>query len=624
MAIETKYKKLDDISHVLQRSGMYVGSIKMNDGSKWILTEDNKMSYQEITYNPGFLKLFDEIIMNSVDEFKREGTKLSTIKVSINDNKISVWDDGGIPVVKHTEHNEWIPEMIFSNLKAGSNFNDDEERTGSGTNGVGSSLVNIFSTEFIISTCDAKNSFYQVFSNNMRDRTEPTIKKSKKNHTEISYIPDYEKFKMEGLDETHFNLLKKRTVDIAACNPGIKIYFNDQLIKSNTFPDYVSLYTDGAFYESNKEKTWSIGLAASNEGFRQVSFVNSTETYDGGSHVDYILNQIISELRLFFQKKHKVDIKPSEIKNHIFLFLNTTVINPSFSSQTKEKLITEVKDFGFTYVVSAKLIKEILKSEIVETILDWINRKKDAEENKLARDVNKNLGKLKVAKLIDAKGDGKDRTKCSLALFEGDSASSPFRDYRNDKTQGAFCLRGKFVNVSDIPTSKLLSKKPNGEYNYKEVVDLMAAMGLRLGEGADPEKLRYGKILIYTDADTDGSSIAALLINFLYKYWPELFINQMVYRVETPIVVSQNLKSKKKINFYNQEEYNKWLNSINTKEWVIKYKKGLAALSNDEYEEIILKPRLMAILPDDNTSYSLMTWFGKDSELRKEQLLKLQ
>ena len=613
-AIETKYKKLDDISHVILRSSMYIGSIKIHEGNKWILTEDNKMSYQEITFNPGFIKLFDEIIMNSVDEFKREGTKLGTIKVSINENKISVWDDGGIPVVKHPEHNEWIPEMIFSNLKAGSNFNDDEERTGSGTNGVGSSLVNIFSTEFIISTCDAKNSFYQVFSNNMRDRTEPIIKKSKKNHTEISYIPDYEKFKMEGLDEVHFNLLRKRTIDIAACNPGIKIYFNEQLIKSNTFPDYVSLYTEGAFFESNKEKTWSIGIAASNDGFRQVSFVNSTETYDGGTHVDYVLNQIVSELREFFQKKHKVDIKPSEIKNHIFLFLNTTIINPSFSSQTKEKLITEVKDFGFTYVVSPKLIKEILKSEIVETILDWISRKKDAEANKLAREVNKNLAKIKVDKLIDAKG--KKRQTCSLALFEGDSASSPFRDYRDEDTMGAFCLRGKFVNAMDMTNAKLVENK--------EVLNFMAAMGLRLGEVADPEKLRYGRVLIYTDADTDCASIAALLINFLYKYWPELFINQMIYRVETPIVVSQNVKNKKKINFYNQEEYNKWLDNINPREWVIKYKKGLAALTNDEYEEIIAKPRLMLILPDDNSTQSLNIWFGKDSELRKEQLLKLQ
>jgi DNA topoisomerase-2 len=448
----------------------------------------------------------------------------------------------------------------------------------------------------------------------MRERTEPTIEKSKKNHTEITYLPDYEKFKMEGLDETHFNLIKKRTVDIAACNPGIKIYFNNELVNSKTFADYVSLYTEGAFFESNKEKNWHIGIAASNEGFRQVSFVNSTETYDGGSHVDYVLNQIIAELRLFFQKKHKVDIKPSEIKNHIFLFLNTTVINPSFSSQTKEKLITEVKDFGFTYQASAKLIKEILKSEIVETILDWIARKKDADANKLAREVNKNLAKIKVDKLIDAKG--KNRQDCCLALFEGDSAASAFRTYRNPDLHGAFCLRGKFVNATDMTNAKLIENK--------EVLNFMAAMGLRLGEVAEPEKLRYGKILIFTDADFDGYSINGLLINFFWKYWPELFYNKMVYRVETPIVVSQNIKSKKKINFYTQDEYNKWLEGITPKEWIIKYKKGLAALSNDEYEEIILKPRLMSILPDDFSADSLNIWFGKDAELRKLELLKLQ
>ena len=146
-----------------------------------------------------------------------------------------------------------------------------------------------------------------------------------------------------------------------------------------------------------------MGVAYSEEGFQQISFVNTTETYDGGTHVDMIMSQIIIKLREFFQKKHKVDIKPSELKNHIFLFLNTTIINPSFSSQTKEKLITETKDFGITYEVSEKLIKSILKSPIVDSVLDWVKRKKEADENKLARELNKNISKLKVEKLIDAK-----------------------------------------------------------------------------------------------------------------------------------------------------------------------------------------------------------------------------
>jgi DNA gyrase/topoisomerase IV subunit B len=312
-------------------------------------------------------------------------------------------------------------------------------------------------------------------------------------------------------------------------------------------------------------------------------------------NVDINLSYIVNLNEFIEQQKRKIE----KDKNEIILDKNNLLFGYIDSNEAVENFDT---------------IKDILKSEIVETILDWISRKKDADANKLAREVNKNLAKIKVEKLIDAKG--KNRQECSLCLFEGDSASSSFRSYRDDNTQGAFCLRGKFVNATDMTNAKLVENK--------EVLNFMAAMGLRLGEPADPSKLRYGKILIFTDADFDGFSINGLLINFLYKYWPELFINQMVYRVETPIVVSQNLKSKKKINFYTQDEYNKWLKTITPKEWIIKYKKGLAALSDDEYEEIILKPRTILILPDDYSSQSLNVWFGKDSELRKEQLLKLQ
>jgi DNA gyrase/topoisomerase IV subunit B len=415
--IEEKFKKLTDIDHMLLRPGMYVGSIKPHTTTSWVLSEE-KMVQKELTYNPGFLKLFDEILLNSVDESKREATKLNTIKVNIENGRISVWDNGGIPVVKHKEHNEWIPEMIFSNLKAGSNFNDDESRSGAGLNGVGSVITNIFSKEFRVSTCDGKNKFNQTFSNNMRDRTKPSVTKSTKNHTEISYIADVEKFGMTEIDEDNFKMLEKRVYDVAACNSKLKIYFNDKLISIKSFEDYIKLYTDTYFYESKKDKSWSIGIAPSDSGFKQISFANSTDTYDGGTHLDYVLNQIISSMRAFFNKKYKVDIKPSELKNHMFVFLDSTIVNPSFSSQTKEKLITEVKDFGSTFEISDKLINSILKSEIVQSVLDWIEQKKNADENRAARELNKNLAKIKVDKLIDAKG--KDRWKCSLALFEGD------------------------------------------------------------------------------------------------------------------------------------------------------------------------------------------------------------
>jgi DNA topoisomerase-2 len=572
------------------------------------------MIQKEITYIPSFLKIFDEVVTNSVDEHQRN-PKLNRIDVNIDlsKNQISVRDNGGIPIVIHKDHNQYVPEVIFGNLMSGSNYDDTEERTVAGTNGLGAKLSNVFSKEFIVSSCDGKNHFLQVFSSNMRERTKPVIKKSTKNHTEITYTPDLEKFGLTNIDEDHLKMIEKRIYDIAACNTGLKIYFNGELININSFEDYIKLYTQEYFHEFKKDKTWSLAIALSQNGFQQVSFANTTETYDGGTHVDYVMNQIIVSLREFFLKKHKVDIKPSELKQHMFLFLDATVINPSFSSQTKEKLITEVKEFGTTFEVSAKLIQSILKSEIVNSILDWIQQKKNAEDSKLQRDLNKKLTKIKVEKLIDAKG--KDRWKYSIGLFEGDSAISAFRKYRTPETMGAFALKGKFVNVSEITNQKLVQND--------EAVNLMASIGLKLGQEIDVRNLRYGRVLIFTDADMDGNAISALLINFFYKYWPDMFERKMIYKVETPIVVAiPKAKTKKKVLFYTQNEYNIWAEQNDLKQFEIKYKKGLAALVDDEYDDIINRPRLTLITKDEASKGSLETWFGKSADLRKNELLK--
>jgi DNA topoisomerase-2 len=610
--IEDKYKVLDQITHILLRPQTYVGSNKPNTSIKNVI-EDSKIVQREITFIPSFIKIFDEVVTNSVDEHKRnKNLNKIDILVDIEKNIISVRDSGGIPVVIHKEHDQYVPEVIFGNLMSGSNYDDSDERTVAGLNGLGAKLTNVFSTEFTISTCDGKNHFIQTFSNNMRDRGNPIIKKSKLNHTEIKYKPDLSQFGIDKIDDDHFKMIEKRVYDLAGTNPEIKFTFNGNNINFKSFEDYVKLYVKDYFFES-KNKNWSIAIALSENGFQQVSFANSTETYDGGTHVDYIMNQIITELRAFFVKKHKVDVRPSELKQHMFLFLDSTIINPSFSSQTKEKLITEIKDFGSTFEVSTKLIQLILKSEIVNSILDWIQQKKNAEENKLQRDLNKKLGKIKVEKLIDAKG--KDRWKCSIGLFEGDSAISAFRKYRTPETMGAFALKGKFVNVSEMTNQKLVSND--------EVVNLMAAIGLKLGQVIDLKDLRYGKILFYVDADVDGNSIAGLLINFFHKYWPDMFDKKMIWKVETPIVVAiPKSKNKKKILFYTQNEYNDWEIKNDIKQYEINYKKGLAALVDDEYQDIINTPRMTLITKDEASKSSLEVWFGKNSDLRKTELLK--
>ena len=603
--IGKKYQLLDEIEHVLKRPGMYIGSTKPHTSNEWIL-EDGAYQKYELTYNPGFLKLFDEIISNSVDEHKRSG-KINTIKVTTTADTITVWDNGGIPVVQHPDHKVWIPELIFSNLRAGSNFNDEEGRTVAGTNGVGASLVNIFSKKFVIDTADGKNRLLQTFTNNMANRTPAKISRSSQGFTEITYVPDLARFEMTDINTSNWKMMRKRVIDIAAANPGLKLEFNGEKFKFKTFKEYVDLYVKDSIWERSKD--WEFAMGVSKDGYQSISFVNSIGTKDSGTHEAYILNQVIDYLRTMIKKKHKVEVKPSEIKNHIFLFINCTVLNPAFSSQTKEKLITEPKDFGTQHTVTEKFAKAVFTSEVIQSLLDWIEQKKNADERAELRKLNKSLGNTKVLKLIDAKG--KDRNKCVLGIFEGMSALSAVRKFRDPQSFGAFPLKGKFINVSEMSNSNVIQND--------EAIQLMASLGIKLGE--EPGDLRYGKVYIYTDADPDGDSIAGLLINFFNKYWPELFSRGCIFKVMTPLVVAK--KGKEVIPFYSNEEYSVWEKKTGAKGWDTEYKKGLAALEDFEYREIIHNPVLIKIQNDKLYKDSLNDWFGTDSAMRKEKLLKL-
>ena len=605
--IEKKYRKLTDIEHVLARPGMYVGSIKPHESDLFILGEDSKFKKVKTTYNPAFLKIFDEIVSNSIDEHKRN-PRLNQLHVTVDQktNEITVYDNGGIPVKMHKEYNEWIPEMIFSNLKTGSNFDDSEDRLVAGTNGVGATLTNIFSKLFRVKTCDGSKQFLQTFENNMHERSKPSVKPHKKGYTEVMYVPDLARFDMKVIDDVHLALLKKRVIDAAACNPKLTVSFNGETFRFKNFQSYCEMYVDQVFYEDSER--WKIAVGVSDDSFQQVSFVNSVETKDGGTHVEYIANQIAAWMRERIRKRYKYDIKPSELRNHIFLFVNTDVVNPSFSSQTKEKLITETKDFGSIHEVSDRILKQIFNSEITKQLLDWIEKKQLADERKQLRALNKYIDSTKIIKLIDAKS--KERENCTLAIFEGDSASSAFRQYRDPNTQGAFPLRGKFINVMELANTDVIQNK--------EVKNLMAAISLRMGE--EPNNLRYGKILLYTDADPDGDSIAGLMMNFFGKYWPEMFEQGRICRVMTPLVVAK--KGNEKMWFYTAAEFEQWTEKQKSlSSWSIEYKKGLAALEDEEYKEIIKNPKIVIIEKGNKFHDTLETWFAGDSTPRKHKIL---
>ena len=624
--IEEKYKSLTPEEHVLHRPGTYIGSTVTEDVDMFIL-ENERFVKKTVKYNPGFIKLFDEIISNSVDESKRKGTKLDTIKVEVDikNNTIQVYDNGGIEVAIHKDAKMYVSELIFGTLRSGSNFSDSDSRTWVGTNGLGSSLCNIFSEEFKVETADSKNRFIMTWKDNMTKKSDAKIERTSQHYTRITYKPDLKRFGMDCIDNDSFKIMEKRVYEIAGCNANLTIYFNGKRIIMKSFKDYCQMYLeeDGLLlYEENKD--WQVGLSVSPTGsFQQVSYVNCVNTFDGGTHNDHILNQIIPSLREKISKKFKTDIMPGQIKNHMFLFINSTVINPAFSSQTKEKLITDIKNFGTEIKLTDKFINSIYKSEITNSITDWLDQKKAADEKKAEREANKAIAKVKVDKLIDCKWAGTDKKdKCRLILTEGDSAMAAYRSSRNPCCDAGLSLRGKSLNVRDLPKSKVMDNA--------EIMAVMAAMGLKFGESpikfdqngnVVEDKTRYGTIQIYTDADVDGTACAALILNYIHKFWPDLIRANKIARAETPIIIVEHKKTKKEKWFYYDSEYKEWCNDKNLKDYDIHYMKGLGALNAKQSKEIFQNPHLYYYELDDFAEISMCEWFGKDSLKRKNKLM---
>ena len=609
--IEDKYKKLDQITHVLLRNSRYIGSTKDTEKNSYVI-KDNKMLSKKIIFNPGFLKLFDEIILNAVDESSRENSKLNTIKIFIDEKKktIGVEDNGGIPVVLHKEHKEYVPEMIFGHLMAGSNFDDSDDRKVAGTHGEGATLTNIFSTRFKVETDDGKKHFQIEWKNNSREKSKPKITESKKPGTYIEYVLDEKFF---TFTEDNIETLIKRTYDIAGCKPDLKIYLNGKQIKIKSFKDYIEFYTEDYLYEQNEN--FQIGIAKSETGeFENISFVNCIETYEGGTHVDYISNQIAVKIKEWIWKKKKYDIKPGEIKNHLRLFLNCIVINPSFSSQTKERLVTEQKNFKTSIELSDKFINSIIKSEIIQSILDWIDTKEKQKELAELRKLNKEIGKdnpKRIVKLSDASSTT-ERDKCALCIVEGLSASLAITSARDPKYIGSYALKGKIMNVSEVENKKLIENQ--------EIREMMTAIGLKIGEPVKSIKdLRYGRVYLLTDFDHSGFHIAGLLCNFFYRFWPELFKMNFIYRFNTPIIKANIGKE----NFYfnSPDEFEKW--SEKNKNFKSKWLKGLASSTTEDFRVYLKDTKnLVPLEYKDKKDFEVIElFFDKDkADLRKEYL----
>ena len=591
-SIEQKYKKLSDVEHVLIRPGRYIGSVKPHTADMWVIGEtDGKsaMVRKNLTYNPGLIKLFDEVISNAVDHSKRpEGKHLDVIKVSIDrkTGEICVQDNGGIPVVMHKEYDEYVPTLIFGYLRSGSNFDDTEDSTGTGQNGEGASLTNIFSTKFTVETSDGKKTFEQTWRKNMMAKTEPKIYNvvHGKGYTKITFLPDYAHLETE-LNDDNYDKIIKRVWDIAGCNPKLKVYLNGTQIKINSFKDYIGLYTDKFEYDDNGN--WQIGVAASDDGFQHVSFVNTTETVQGGTHLFYVWSQVAVKLREYINKKHKIDIIPTQIQAHMRVFINATIVRPRYDSQTKENLITEIKEYKTAWEPSDKFIKRVIDAGIVDRVLLWAEAKAKAEEMRLLRELSKDIEKgnpRRVDKFSDAMEDN-DRHLCELYLTEGDSARKSIHEARGKNPYiGSFALKGKPLNVMDVDMKRVIGSKSTDDAGNNEIISILKITGLKIGVPVKSVKdLRFGKIIILSDQDLDGFHVGSLLINFFAYFWPELFELGIIYRMNTPLVIATT-KGKEQ-EFLTDEEYEEWAKTA-PKHEAARFK-GLGKFKTARFKQIL-------------------------------------
>ncbi|XP_067144002.1 DNA topoisomerase 2-alpha-like [Centruroides vittatus] len=600
LSVERIYQKKTQLEHILLRPDTYIGSVEPVTQSMWVYDgPETGMVFRDISFVPGLYKIFDEILVNAADNKQRDKS-MDCIKVDIDpeNNKISIWNNGkGIPVVEHKVEKIFVPSLIFGHLLTSSNYNDEEKKVTGGRNGYGAKLCNIFSTKFIVETSskEYKKSFKQCWTDNMSKTTEARIIPNKgEDFTCVTFSPDLSKFGMEDLDKDTVALMSRRVYDVAGSSRGVKVYLNGKKLPIRGFKEYVEQYIKDkndeqgnplkVVYESVNDR-WEVAVTMSERGFQQVSFVNSIATTKGGRHVDYVTEQIVSKLADVVKKKNKggVQIKPFQIKNHMWVFVNCLIENPTFDSQTKENMTLQAKNFGSKCPLSDKFFNQVIKCGIIECIMSWVRFKAQTELNKKCS-ATKHSKLRGIPKLEDANDAGtKGSIDCTLILTEGDSAKtlavSGLGVVGRDK-YGVFPLRGKMLNVREATHKQILE---NQEIN--NIIKIMGLQYKKKYESVDDLKtLRYGRLMIMTDQDQDGSHIKGLLINFIHHNWPSLLRLPFLEEFITPIVKIS--KGKEEMSFYSLPEYEEWKQQTpNWNTWKIKYYKGLGTSTSKEAKE---------------------------------------
>lgn len=628
ISLSKTYQQKTDKQHILDNPDTYIGSVEKVDSEMWVFDEETqRIVLKVIEYVPGLYKLFDEGVVNARDhvvrmiQSKAENKKVVTaIETGVSaDGLITIENDGnGIDVAKHPDNGLWIPEMIFGHLRTSTNYDKDEKRTVGGKNGFGFKLVLIWSTEGSIETVDHVRGlkYYQEFKSNLDVICPPVITKCKgKPYTKVTFKPDYVRLQMAGgLSADMLALLKKRVYDIGAVTDQsvkkVKVLYNSAPVPVKNFQQYIDLYLgvkdaekpetrrvyeSGAAISDSEGPRWeyAVGLSASHE-FVQVSFVNGICTHKGGKHVDYIMGQITRKLVEYIEKKKKVKVNASAIKEQIVLFLRCDIENPAFDSQTKDFMNTPSAKFGSACSVSDGFIEKVAKMGVMDMACSLT----EAKESKAAKktDGAKTKTVRGIPNLIDANFSGTEKSKdCILILCEGLSAMSGIvsgLSSADRNTIGIYPLKGKVLNVRGEKAVKVNENK--------EIAAIKKILGLESGKTYDSladvnARLRYGRIMIMTDQDLDGSHIKGLCINLFHSEWESLTrIPGFICFMNTPILRAK--KGTQTQLFYNDGEYEAWKREFGEegpKGWTLKYFKGLGTSTAVEFKEYFAHKKIV-------------------------------
>ena len=593
----------------------------------WVYSEEStanptpSLTLKHMEYVPGLYKLFDEGIVNCRDHVVRMSNKNGptdikvshiSIHVDAQTGIITMENDGnGIDIAKHPEYDLWIPEMIFGHLRTSTNYDQNEKRIVGGKNGFGFKLVLIWSLWGRIETVNHTRGLHytQEFHQHLDEIRDPVITKCKaktKPYTKVTFLPDYARLKVPlPLPADTIALMHKRVCDISAVTDAkLKVMYNGIPVPVKTFQHYVDLYVEKGtkkVYESTHER-WEYCVALSpTHQFEQISFVNGICTFKGGKHVDYIMGQIVRKVAAYIEKKKKITVNPNTIKEQLILFLRSDIENPAFDSQTKDFMNTPSAKFGSTCTVSDTFIEKVAKMGVMDTAcsLTEIKERNTAKKS----DGSKTRHVRGIANFIDANhaGTAAHSRHCVLILCEGLSAMSGVVSGLSSEDRnrfGIYPLKGKLLNVRGEAIKKISENK--------EITDLKKILGLETGKQYPTmeevaKHLRYGKIMILTDSDVDGSHIKGLCVNLFHSEWSSLFrISGFLSFMNTPILRAK--KGQKMLLFYNQGEYKQWMDTNPSSGWTIKYFKGLGTSTAQEFKEYFTNKKFVDFLYNGDQS----------------------